>query len=454
MKDLTKGSILSHTLVMAAPVAIGMLTQIAYQLVNLYFVAELGSAATAGVNAAGNAIFIITALTQVLGVGTAALVAHAAGRKDQADANVVLNQSMLLALVFGAFALFFLGICKGPYLRLVASDAATSDAGSVFLLWVMPGYALMFPWTAISSALRGIGIVRPTVLISVVSIVIDILLAPVLIAGWGTGTAFGVKGAGLAATIASIIGTVLLGAYFCRSQRYLNLQRNFPRPNLRHWLRILNIGLPAGSEFALTFFSSAVVYYVIRNFGTTAQAGFAIGSQILQAIVLPGMSVAFAAGPIAGQNYGAGNSERVKQTFVTAIWIGTALMVAITVFLQSWPHSLVDLFGIDAASTTVAVMFLQLMSWTLVAQGLVYTCSTMFQGFGNTLPSLISAGTRFVVFAVPAVWLSTQPQFRLEQVWCLLILSIVLQALVSAWLLYLEFRKRLPPLLKGAPQRP
>jgi putative MATE family efflux protein len=313
---------------------------------------------------------------------------------------------------------------------------------------------LMFPWTAISSALRGIGIVRPTVLISVVSIVIDILLAPVLIAGWGTGTAFGVKGAGLAATIASIIGTVLLGAYFCRSQRYLNLQRNLPRPNLRHWLRILNIGLPAGSEFALTFFSSAVVYYVIRNFGTTAQAGFAIGSQILQAIVLPGMSVAFAAGPIAGQNYGAGNSERVKQTFVTAIWIGTALMVAITVFLQSWPHSLVDLFGIDAASTSVAVMFLQLMSWTLVAQGLVYTCSTMFQGFGNTLPSLISAGTRFVVFAVPAVWLSTQPQFRLEQVWYLLILSIVLQALVSAWLLCLEFRKRLPPLLEGAPQRP
>src|SRR5262245_34907164 len=99
MKDLTQGSIRQHIVTMAVPIAIGMFTQMAYQLVDLYFVTRIGVDATAGVNTAGNAMFIIMALTQVLSVGTVALIAHAVGRKDQADANLVFNQSMSLSIV-------------------------------------------------------------------------------------------------------------------------------------------------------------------------------------------------------------------------------------------------------------------------------------------------------------------------------------------------------------------
>ena len=78
---------------MAIPMAAGMIFQTLYYFVDLYFVAKLGDAAIAGVSAAGNAMFVILALTQVLGVGTVALIAHAVGRKDQEDANLIFNQS-------------------------------------------------------------------------------------------------------------------------------------------------------------------------------------------------------------------------------------------------------------------------------------------------------------------------------------------------------------------------
>ena len=105
MKDLTHGSIVSHILSMAPPIVAGMVTIMICQLVDLYFVAGLGEAAIAGVAAAGNRAFSSTALMQVLGVGTVALIAHAVGRKDRADANLVSTSRSAWPLLFGLLTL-------------------------------------------------------------------------------------------------------------------------------------------------------------------------------------------------------------------------------------------------------------------------------------------------------------------------------------------------------------
>ncbi len=81
MKDLTQGSIPKHLIAMALPMMIGMLIQTLYFIVDLYFVGKLGPAALAGLSLAGNAMFLIFALTQILNVSTAALISHAVGAK-------------------------------------------------------------------------------------------------------------------------------------------------------------------------------------------------------------------------------------------------------------------------------------------------------------------------------------------------------------------------------------
>src|SRR5215510_928877 len=101
MQDLTQGSLVRHILAMAGPIALGMIFQTLYFLIDLYFVARLGDVAMAGVGAAGNATFIVFALTNMLGVGTVAEISQAVGRKAQRDANLVFNQSLLLAAVCG-----------------------------------------------------------------------------------------------------------------------------------------------------------------------------------------------------------------------------------------------------------------------------------------------------------------------------------------------------------------
>jgi putative MATE family efflux protein len=444
VKDFTKGSIVNHILTMATPVAVGMMAQIAYQLIDLYFVTRIGVAATAGVNAAGNVAFIVGALTQVLGIGTGALVAHAVGRQDQTDANVLFNQSMTLSLACAVITMALVYLTIRPYLRSVAADTATINAGTAFILWVLPGYAVMLPMTVLSFALRGCGVVRPTIAFYMLTVIVNAILAPILIAGGGTGVALGVKGAGLATSISVAVGFVVFATYFQRSQRYMTIQGRLMRPQLKQWGRVLTVGLPAGGDIALYFFYTAVVYYAIRNFGAAAQAGFGIGARVLQTILLPGVSIALSVGPIVGQNFGAKNCERVKETFRKTLLMGTAAMMATIVLVQWRPYALVNMFGADAEAIAIAAVFLQLTSWSLVAQGLVTTCSSMFQGLGNTVPSLISSFTRLFAFAVPAVWLSTEPAFRIEHVWYLSVASLMLQAIVSLWLLRVEFRRRLP----------
>ena len=95
MKDLTQGSVTGIILAMAGPIAAGMIFQTLYLLVDLYFVAALGEDSVAGVGAAGTLLFMIMALTQVLGVSAVALISQAVGRKDQQEANLIFNQSVV-----------------------------------------------------------------------------------------------------------------------------------------------------------------------------------------------------------------------------------------------------------------------------------------------------------------------------------------------------------------------
>jgi putative MATE family efflux protein len=448
MKDLTQGSILSHISTMAPQIFAGMIMIMLCQLIDLYFVSGLGDAAIAGVAAAGNTSFLITALTQVLSVGTLALISHAAGRTDRADANLVFNQSLGLSALCGISALIAGSVLARGYMRSVAVDQAVIEAGTTYLLWLMPALALQFVMLVMTSALRGTGIVRPTTIVQTVTVIINIILAPVLVTGWGTGRALGVAGAGLASSIAVVIGVVMMGMHFHRSEHYVAIDRKLWRPQLRQWQRILNIGLPAGGELAIIFAFMAVIYYALGHFGAAAQAGFGIGTRLLGVFHMPALSIALAAGAIAGQNFGAGNRERVEQTFKSVLLLDTTMMIGFTMLVQWRPELLLGGFTKDPETIAIGALFLRMVSLNLVAQGVIFVCSSMFQGLGNTKPVLLSSGARLITYALPLIWLSAMPDFRIEHVWYLSIATTTLQAVLSLWLLRREFRKRLVPLVR------
>ncbi len=449
MKDLTTSPISKTILQMAVPIGAGMFFQTLYFLIDLYFVAGQGDAALAGVGAGGNIMFIVLALTQVLGVGTVALISQAAGRKDQGEAQLIFNQSIVIAIVC-ALATLLLGYGLSPgYMRTLGSDAATVRAGILYLDWFLPSLALQFALAVMGSALRGTGIVQPTMLVQVITVFLNAMLAPVLIAGWGTGHPMGVAGAGLASSLSVGVGVLLLALYFHKLEKYVGFDTALWRPQPDVWRRLLRVGLPAGGEFALMFVFMAVMYWIIRRFGADAQAGYGVGMRVMQSMFLPAMAIAFAATPIVGQNFAASRHARVRETFVVASLLGACIMVVLTLICQLSAGRIIHAFTSEATAVAVGSQFLQVCSWNFVASGFVFTCSAIFQGLGNTLPAVWSSATRIVSFVFPALWLAAQPGFQLVQLWYVSVASVALQAVCSFWLVRRQFRQR----LQDEPQR-
>lgn len=448
MRDLTRGSIAAHIAAMAVPIAVGIVVQTLYTLVDLYFVSRLGDVPLAGVSTAGNLMFLFLGLNQTLSVGTIATVSHAVGAQDRPRANRVFNQAVLLAGALTTVTLLggYLGLAE-LYVGALGADAETVAAGTTYLMWFLPALALYFPTTAMGAALQGTGIVKPTMIVQMLSVLLNVILTPILVAGWGTGRPMGVAGAGLSSSLSAAAGTLMMAFYFVRLERYVRFDFAAMRPRFDLIRRMLGIGIPSGGEFALMFVFMAVIYSVIKVFGATAQAGFGVGMRVMQAIFVPALAIAFSTPAIAGQNFGAGNFERVRRTFQTAAAAIVTFMILLTALCQWRPEVLLSPFSSNGEVLEFAAVFMTIVSWNFAINGLIFTCSGMFQGLGNTWPALASTATRIVTFVFPAFWLARQPGFRIEHVWYLSVATTALQAVVSLVLLRWQLGVKLRPLV-------
>lgn len=442
MQDLTTGSLTRHLLKTTSFMLVSMVFQTLYVLVDLYWVGRLGTDAVAAVGIAGNLMFFVLAASQMLGVGTTTLISHAAGRKDRDQANLVFNQAQVLSILTGVVFLVVAFAIRDWYATSLSADAGTRQLAMDFLFWFIPGMALQFGLIAMGSALRGTGNFKPGMVVQTSVVILNIILAPFLIFGWGTGVAFGVAGAAMATFIAIAIGVVWTVTYFLPAESYLKFSRDL-RPRYRLWGDILKIGLPAGAEFALMAIYLVLVYAVSRPFGAAAQAGFGIGMRILQACFLPIVALGFAVGPVAGQNFGARQADRVRQTFRTAATIAAGSMLVLAAIAWLGAEVMVRVFTSDPAAIAVGEEYLHIVAFNFVASGIIFVSSSMFQAMGNTIPSLITSVTRVVIIAVPVLALARLPGFTLTSVWLISVVGTFAQLGLNLLLLQKEFRRRL-----------
>ena len=443
MQDLTGGSLTGHLLKTTSFMLVSMVFQSLYVLIDLYWVGRLGTEAVAAVGISANLSFVVLAISQMLGVGTTTVVSHAAGRKEHSLATHLFNQSQVLSMVAGVIFLAIAMLFRSSYAAALSADATMQTLTGEYLLWFIPAMALQFAMVAMGAALRGTGNFKPGMIVQTGTVIINIVLAPVLIFGWGPFPAMGVSGAAVATFVAIVVGVIWLSYYFLDRDAYLRFHPADWRPKFRVWGQLLKIGLPAGVEFGLMGVYMVVVYVISRRFGAAAQAGFGIGFRIVQSAFLPIVALGFAVAPVAGQNFGAKQGERVRAVFKTAASIAAVTMLTLGVGIYLAAPLLVRLFSSDPEVIHVGVDYLHVVTINFVASGITFVSASMFQGMGNTLPSLATSALRMVVSIVPAIVLSHRPEFALTWIWWLTVVSTTLQMALNLVLLQREFRLKL-----------
>jgi len=444
MQDLTKGSVAKHVLGLSAFIAFGMLFQSLYFIVDMLCVGRLGAESIAAVGLAGNLVMVTLALTQSLNVGTTTVVSHAIGAKERDKAEWAFNQSFILSTSVGIVVTLFFFFWRFGYMRAMHASPEVEKLGATYLAWFVPTFGLQYVLSSFGGALRGSGVIKPTMAVGAISVLLNVILAPILVLGWPFGPKWGVAGAGIASFAAVLIATIGFIIYYMSRKDWLKLHFSMWKPDFGEYWKILKIGAPSGGEFLLLAVYLFVVYGIIAKFGPSAQAGFTIGGRIMQTMFMPVMAVSFASAPVVGQNFGARHPERVREAFKVSAILATSLMLVNTVLSHIAPDVLVRIFSKEAAVITFGSEYLNIIAWNFVASGLIFACSAVFQGLGHTLPSLASSFTRLLLFAIPAWWIGKQENFNnIKIIWWMSVASYFVQLVFSLFLVRREMRLKL-----------
>jgi putative MATE family efflux protein len=443
MQDLTTGSLTNHLLKTTSFMLVSMIFQTLYILVDLFWVGRLGTDAIAAVGLAGNLSFIVIAITQVLSVGATTLVSHASGRKDQERAIFLFNQSQVLSMVVAVAFLAVAMLTRHQYAANQSASEGMRIATEQYLLWFIPAMALQFAMVAMGAALRGTGNFKPGMLVQTGTVVINMVIAPFLIFGWGPFPEMGVSGAAIATFIAVMVGVVWISFYFIDSKAYLRFHFGHWTPQLRVWWDMLKIGLPAGAEFALMGVYMAVIYAITKPFGAAAQGGFTIGLRVVQSAFLPVVALGFSVAPVAGQNFAARKGDRVRAAFKTAAAMAAVFMLIVAVAMYFGAAAVMRIFTQDPEAIAVGVEYLRIVVVTFVPSGITFVSSSMFQALGNTMPPLATSTLRIVIAAIPAIFLARLAGFHLTWIWYLGAIATLLQMTLNLILLQRELKLKL-----------
>ena len=424
---------------LALPAMAENILQVLLGIVDTFFIAKLGTAAIAAVGATNLIINLYIAFFTALGVGTTALVARNIGAKKPAKAGLVTEQSLLLTIILGLLTgvislvfseniLALLGVKAGvlrfalPYFRVVAVP-------SVFL-------AVML---VLSRALRGAGDTKTPLKITLLINLINVILDYILIFGLGNMQGLGISGAGLATTLARLIGVILL-LVFLRSKK-----SPFPLSfKLKLTIKpvivqnILKIGFPAALERMVMRIGQLVYSSMIIQISTAAYAAHNIAGSIESLSYMPGYGFAIAASTLVGQNLGANQPEKAQYLGRLSNCLGSILMVVIGIFFFILARPLGSLFTTDIEVLNQVVLVLRIIALVQPALATTLIITAALQGAGDTKFPMYSTLIGIWGIRVSGVYLlGIVCRLGLVGVW----IAVAVDLLVRAILLFLRFRK-------------
>lgn len=436
---LLEGPILGSLMKLAIPIVFANVLQSGYQLIDAFWVGRLGAAAVAAVSVSFPVMFLMLALgmglamagstltAQFRGAGNEAMVAHVAGQ----TLNMVAALSIVLSIAgyIGAPAL----------LRLmgVAPDVYDGALGFMRVSFV----ALLFNFTffVFQSIMRGVG--RPALPVYIVAgtVLLNFILDPLFIFGWGPVPAYGVMGAAIATlgtqVLAAVAGMVVLSA----GKHGIHVRRRDFIPDLAYMKRAFLLGAPASVDQSARALALTVMTFLIASFGTATMASYGVGSNILQVVIIPAFGLSMAISTLAGQNIGAGKIERAASIgkLGAALSFGILSLLAVIVFI--WAPAFAAFFvPHDPNVIAGAAHYLRIMAPAWGFMGVQLALNGVLRAAGNMVTAMMMTLASQWVFQFPLAYvLSTHGGMGDSGIWWAFPVTNVLMAVISV-IVYLQ----------------
>jgi putative MATE family efflux protein len=430
---------------MTIPMIFGMVAVLMFNLVDTFFISLLGTQALAAVSYTFPVTFGVNCITMGIGIGISTSIARVLGKGEPQNAARFATHGILLALILVSIASLFGLIASDPLFRLLGANEELIPLINQYMhIWYWSIPLLVIPMAG-NSAIRATGDTKTPAQLMMLAGLINGVLDPLLIFGYGPFPELGIQGAAIASAF-SWLGA-LLGSFYILIKRDKMLAIPDLSTMVSDWQQMLKIGTPAALSTAMTPISGAILMMIISNYGTVAIAAYGAAQRIESVLILVLMSLTSILTPFMAQNFGANNPKRS----FTALFLSMrfSIIFQLFIFIMMVPLSipLSALFSTEPQVRELLWKYLLIVPISYGFQGVVMMLTSGLNALHLPIKAFSWSFMRLFIFTLPAAWIGAI-YYHVEGVFIGIAIGNILGG-IAAYLYALYLRKT--PLIRFNP---
>ncbi len=383
------------------PAVFAQLVNLLYSIVDRIYIGhipEVGALALTGMGLCTPIILIVSAFSAFVGMGGAPLAAMELGRGDREKASRILNNGLIILLVFSVLLPLVLMPTREFLLRFFGASDDTIGYADSYLRVYLCGTVFVQLSMGLNSYISCQGQAKRAMLSTCIGAVCNIVLDPLFIFAFG----MGVQGAAVATVISQAVSAVWILHFLVSEKSAIRISRRSLRPSRDIILKIVALGVSPFIIQSTESLISIVFQNGLQRYGGDLYVGsYTILSSVMQLMVFPASGFAYGTQPIISYNYGAGNYERVKNNFKIVVSICTAYTGIFYLFCVLFPGTIAGLFTSDAALAELTAQKMPIYFAGMVIFGIQLSVQATVQGTGQAKISVLIACMRKIVLLTP-----------------------------------------------------
>ncbi|XOV87709.1 MAG: MATE family efflux transporter [Pseudomonadota bacterium] len=396
--NFTEGPVHRHLIRLAGFMFMGFSAMTISQLIETIYLGVLGTDELAAVSFTFPVVMVLQSVAMGLGVGASSIIARTTGAGDREQVKRLVTHCLIL-VVACVFSLAILGrLYSAPIFSLLGAEGHILELVILYMdIWFigLPLFALSMIGT---SLIRAVGNAAVPGIVMTVGSILQVIISPFFIFGWGPCPQLGIEGAALGFALSRALSFLL--CYYVLIVREGLITRSLDGI-LASWRAILHVGLPAMATSLIMPVTMGIITRLLAGHGPAVVAGFGVGSRIDSLMVMIVIAIASSAGPFIGQNWGAQKFDRVDTALFLCNRFALAWGLFAFLFMLLFAETLVSLINDDPKVVETAVWYLVIIPLSIGFMGMTAISSSCFNAMGQPLPPLIISILRMVVVYVP-----------------------------------------------------
>lgn len=396
--------ILPLVLSMSLPMVISMAVNSLYNIVDSYFVAKLSEEAMTALSLVYPVQNFITAVAVGFGVGINAAIALCLGGKDEKGANQAAAQGILLNLLHGIALAVICLIGMPAFLSMFTGNRETAGLALDYANIAFSFSPIITVGITYEKIFQAVGRMKETMICMLIGFVANIVLDPMMIFGIGPFPKMGISGAAIATGTGQTLTLIAYLLLFYLRPGQIRIRLADARCSAAVVKRLYGVGIPATLNMALPSFLISALNGILAGFSETYVLVLGVYYKLQTFIYLSSNGIVQGIRPLVGYNYGAGEKERVKKIYATALALSAGIMALGTALCWLIPAQLFGLFTENSQTVSMGITALHMISLGFVVSAVSVTTSGALEGMGRGTPSLVISLLRYVVIIIPAAF--------------------------------------------------